>query len=350
MGKRVAVIMAGGSGERFWPVSTREKPKQFLRLASPDRSLIQESVARASALVGMESVYVATGRHLVAPTLADCPQLEGRVLAEPDKRNTAGCLVWVTASLMAAGPEWAETTVAVLTADHRIEPEEGFVSTCRAAMQAAEDHGCITTIGISPTRPETGFGYIEIGEAIGDVFAVKQFREKPDKPTAEQYVSSGHFLWNSGMFFFTLPGFYRELERSQPEMAALTKQIAGHLAQGDQSAAEVLFRQLPSISVDYAVMERAEKVMVAKAQFEWDDLGSWDALERSQPAGPDGNVAVGESIFIDSRDNIVYNDGNLTVNLLGVEGLTVVVAEGQVMVCPKDRAQEVKRFLERPSG
>lgn len=346
--KRVAVIMAGGSGERFWPVSTKERPKQFLHLASPDKPLIAEAVERGAAVAGLEHTYIATGRHLVDGSLAANPDLPAaNVLAEPSKRNTLGCLVWVAANLIASDPEkWADTTVAVLTADQRITPLSGFVSTVDKAMQAAEEHGGIAVIGVRPTRPETGFGYVESGEAAGDVWTVERFREKPDLATAEEFLASGRFLWNSGMFFYTLSTFMRELDRQAPDVAAKALELSALISSGDSQAADEVFATLPDLSIDYAMMEHADPVFVVPAEFEWDDLGAWDALARSYDADESGNVVQGEAHTIDACGNTVYVHGTAqTVSLLGVDDLIVVVTDSRVVVLPKSRAQEVKRFL-----
>lgn len=354
--RRLAVIMAGGSGERFWPVSTRERPKQFLHLSSPQASLIQEAVGRAESAVGMGHVGVVTGRHLAAATLAANPQLTpDEVWAEPAKRNTGGAMVWTAANVMARYEDWANVTLAMLSADHRIGPESRFIADVQLAMQAAEDHGAIVTIGIQPTRPETGYGYIETLETISfsgsahQPAMVESFREKPDQRTAESFVQTGRFLWNSGMFFLTLPALIAEMEHAAPELAAATRAIAGHLRAHDMAAAETTFDQLPDVSFDYAVMERARNVMVVAATFDWDDLGSWDAVARTYPADDQGNVALGNLRADDAERNVVYVDGTgQSVSLLGVSDLVVVVTNGQVLVCPKDRAQEVKR-LARPT-
>ncbi|MBS1712889.1 MAG: mannose-1-phosphate guanylyltransferase [Armatimonadetes bacterium] len=345
--QRVAVIMAGGSGERFWPVSTKSRPKQFLNLTDPDRTLLKEAVDRAAALVGGPMTYIATGRHLADRSAEDCPQLpSANILAEPAKRNTTGCLVWVAANLMAQDPEgWPETSMAVLTADHRIAPQEKFHESVSTALDTAERTGGLVTIGIRPDRPETGYGYIELGEPTEGAVRARSFREKPDLVTAEAYLTSGNYLWNSGMFFWTLPAFLSELERARPDAAAKVRSIAGHLKTGDTEAAVADFESLESVSIDYALMEKASAVYVVEAAFEWDDLGAWDSLKRSFDPDPDGNTTLGTVRTIDSADNVVYVDGTgQEVCLLGVEGLVVVVTEGSVLVCPTDRAQEVKRF------
>lgn len=345
--KRVAVIMAGGSGERFWPVSTRSRPKQFLNLTDPGRTLLREAVDRAADLVGDGNTYIATGRHLAERSAQDCPRLPGaNILAEPAKRNTTGCLVWVAANMIARDPEgWPTTSMAVLTADHRIAPETRFHETVSAALDTAERTGGLVTIGIRPDRPETGYGYIELGEPDGGAFRAKSFREKPDLETAEHYLTSGGYLWNSGMFFWTLAAFVSELERARPEIAAAVRAIAGKLKSGDEGGAVEDFEKLESISIDYALMERASAVYVVEASFEWDDLGAWDSLKRSFAPDDSGNTTLGQVRSLDSGDNVVYVDGtDQEVCLLGVEGLVVVVTPGSILVCPSDRAQEVKRF------
>lgn len=349
MSRRLAFIMAGGSGERFWPVSTRENPKQFLNLASPDQTLLEQSVDRAADIVGIENVYVATGKHLADKSAEGCPKLKsGNVWAEPAKKNTTGCLIWVAANLIAQNPDdWATISVAVLTADQRIQPESEFVKTVNLALQTAEDHGSLVTIGIRPDRPETGFGYIEVGEQVGSAHKVAQFKEKPDIDLAQHYLEHGGYLWNSGMFFYTLATFMAELEKARPTMASITRTIAGCLAQNDATGAEAAFNELESLSIDYALAEKSDRVMVVEATFEWDDLGAWDSIARSYPADPFGNVNLGKTRAVESTHNVVYNpDSSTEVCLLGVENLVVVVSNGTVLVCPKDRAQEVKKFLQ----
>ncbi|MBX3114308.1 MAG: NTP transferase domain-containing protein [Fimbriimonadaceae bacterium] len=348
MNRRLAVIMAGGSGERFWPVSTRLKPKQFLKLASPTQTLLEQAVERAASCTSTEETYIATGRHLVDLSQKTCPQLPvENVLAEPAKRNTTGCLVWVAANLIAKYSDtWPTTTLAILTADQLITPQEGFESTFNRAMTAAEEHGAIVTIGIRPTRPETGFGYIECGGKSGDVLEVKQFREKPDVATANEFISAGNFLWNSGMFFYTLPTFMSEMALAQPTIAEAIRSIAGHLAQGELTQADAVFESLPNISIDFALMEKSKRVLVTEADFEWDDLGAWDSVARSYSPDSSGNVALGSANLVESSDNVVYNETDShEVCLLGIEGMAVVVTGDKILVIPKDRAQEVKKFL-----
>lgn len=351
MNRRYAVIMAGGSGERFWPVSTKERPKQFLKLSSPEKSLLQEAVERAVNLVGADSTIIATGLPFAERSAQECNNLSAdNVWAEPAKRNTTGCQVWVAANLLAMHAEdWANVSIAVLTADHRIVPPEGFQSTVENALDQAEKTGALVTIGIWPSRPETGYGYIELGEPIEGAHHAHAFREKPDLATAEQYLESKRHLWNSGMFFWTLAGFMAELEQAQPEIAAITRSIAGLIKSGNLDEAKRVFETLPSVSIDYALMEKAQKVVVVDAQFEWDDLGAWDSLNRSYQPDENDNVSLGTVRLVDSNNCVVYNETTgQKVNLLGLEGVIVVATDTEILVCPADRAQEVRRLASEP--
>ncbi len=353
--RRFAVIMAGGAGERFWPLSRQKFPKQLLKLAHPDKSLLAQTVERVEPLVGIENVIIATAPHLIEPIQTGLPQLTAdQVRAEPYKRNTAGCLVWTVAQILADDPGALHTaSMAVLTADHRIAPDEGFQRTIRAALDQAETTGGLVTIGIRPDRPETGFGYIEMGpgEPITrhDVTLrpVVAFKEKPDLATANQFLESGRFLWNSGTFFWRLDSFLSELEAAAPDLAQATLKIADLLRIGEKQAAEDAFAELRNISIDFALMEKAKQVFVAEAAFQWDDVGSWDALDRSLPQDASGNVASGDSILIETTNSIVMNDmPGVVTCLLGVDNLTVVVTKDAVLVIPKDRAQDVKKIVE----
>lgn len=354
--RRIAVIMAGGSGERFWPLSRKNHPKQMLKLADPDKSLIAQSADYVRMLVDEQDVFIATVPHLVEPLSQAVPGMPlSNVFAEPYKRNTAGCLVWVAANLMARFPDdYSNLSMAVVTADHRVSPGEGFAKTMDAALTVAEQTGGLSTIGIRPDRPETGYGYIEIGDGPGHehrgvaVRPVGTFREKPDASTAQSYVESGKFLWNSGTFYWTLSGFLKEMEMAAPDLHEAILNIFEHLRRGDTAAANATFEGLRNISIDYALMEQAKQVFVAEAAFDWDDVGSWDSLERSLPADAAGNVTQGETVIEEASGNIVVNDvPGMVVTALGVDDLVVVVTKDAVLVLPKSRSQEVKKIVER---
>lgn len=347
--RRVALVMAGGSGTRFWPVSTTERPKQFLKLASPDESLLQQAVSRVLPLFGSD-VYVATAEPLMEPSIGELPDLDAqRVFGEPARRNTLGALVWSTARLMAEhGDGWKSVSVAVLTADHLIEPAEGLRETISTALDLAESTGALVTIGIPPTRPATEYGYIEKSVAIDDrAWQVARFTEKPDADTALAFISTGNYLWNSGMFFWSLRAFYDALRAIDPTAAQVIDQVVVSLQNGDEDEAKYLFGQLGSNSIDFALMERAPNVAVVAARFEWDDLGSWDALSRSLPSDDRGNVSQGRARIVDSDRCVVYNDTvDQRVSVLGVEDIVVAVTDGEVLVCRKDRAQDVRQLAD----
>jgi mannose-1-phosphate guanylyltransferase len=357
---RVIVIMAGGAGQRFWPLSRESHPKQLLRLADPHRSLLEQAVERGAALVGLDRVFVVTGRHLVEAILQAGTGLAAeQVLGEPCKRNTAGCLVYAAAVILTRlGLPAEAVSMGVLTADQRIQDADTFHGTLAAAFDAAERHAALVTVGIQPSRPETGYGYIETGTntqpvagAAGrfPVYPVRRFHEKPDAETARHYVAAGGFYWNSGMFFWGLKTFLDELQHANPLYMRTFQELVVALRRGDEAGAEALFAHLPDKSIDYALMEGARRVLVALGRFAWDDLGSWDALERSLPVDGRGNVLVGEPVVIDSQNSVVINgpgSQRMAVAVLGVRDLAVVVSEDGVLVVPKSQAQRVKEIVE----
>jgi mannose-1-phosphate guanylyltransferase len=357
--QRVAVIMAGGSGERFWPVSRRLRPKQLLKLTSQDRTMLGEAVERISPLIPAEHVYVVTGEHLVAPIReAGVGVPDANVVAEPDKRNTAGALAFAASHLIAKyGGDGSALSLAILTADHIIEDEDLFRRTVDRAMGTAEEHDCLATLGVTPTRPETGYGYIQIRpEPIEEakdglpVHAVGAFHEKPSFERAEDFIREGNYFWNSGMFFWKADVFVRELEAVRPEMAEGVEKMAQALQDDDDLTLRAVFESFESVSIDYALMEHAKHVLLVPATFPWDDVGAWTSLDRTMPRDDRNNVTVGESVIHESNDCIVYNDAgaeNMAVAVIGAEHLVVVVTEDAVLVVPKDRAQDVRHAVEQ---
>lgn len=358
--RRICVIMAGGSGERFWPLSRRLFPKQLLRLTHPDRNLLEETVQRIAPLIPPRDVFIATTRDLL-----DVIRRSGaggvpdeNVLAEPCKRNTSGCLAWVAAQILARfGGQAGGFSMAVLSADHLIPDAARFRETVDAALSLAEKNEALGVLGIAPTRPETGYGYIEIPEDAAPIeetasgvqtFPVARFREKPDAPTAAEFVATGRYLWNSGMFFWTLSAFLGELEPASPAIVKAIRAMAAALESGDEARASRVFETLESVSIDYALMEKARRVQVTRAAFAWDDIGAWDSLDRTRARDADGNVCIGDPVMVASRGCIVYNEPGaerMAVAAVGVENLAIIVAEDGVLVAPKDRAQDVREAV-----
>ena len=347
---RLAVIMAGGSGERFWPLSNAKRPKQLLKLTHPEQTLLGEAVGRIAPLIPKERIFVATTRALDGAIKSDGSALPENVIAEPDKRNTLSCLGWVAANMLAKYPN-DEVSLAVLTADHKIGNPALFRDTVSKALVTAEQTGALVTIGIRPSRAETGYGYIQLADAHStEPQRSVAIHEKPDLAKAQEYLKGGNYLWNSGMFFWSVASFLSELEVAQPEVYMIVLQMTEALKQGKDGYAAELFRGLPSQSVDYALMEKAKNVFVVPGEFPWDDVGAWDALERSFDRNADGNVVLGDVISVDSHGCVLVNESKHKVGVLGVDDLVVVVSPDGILICHKDRTQEVRKIVSQLEG
>jgi len=354
--KRVAVIMAGGSGERFWPLSRRTHPKQLLSLGLSEKSMIEEAIDRVSKLIAIDDIFIITSEVLLAPIREAIPNLpKENVVAEPSKRNTAPCLALSSAYLIDNfGLDAKEISVAVLTADHIMTPIDKFIDTVESALSYVEKNNAIATIGIKPTRAETGYGYVELGDIASnkyeaEISTVKQFKEKPSIEIAQKYVDAGNFLWNSGMFFYRLDYFNSQLEKYLPEVGCRINDmsIAYGKSRTQNSGAEeiaTIFENFPNISIDFALMEKADKVVCVKALFEWDDIGDLNSLERTKSSDKDGNINLGKVSAVNSKNNILINDTKKDLILSGVniENLVVVVTDDAVLVCNRDNVQDVK--------
>lgn len=354
---RVGVIMAGGSGERFWPLSRQNRPKQLLRLTSEHESMLGEAVNRLLPVVPRERLFVITSQQLVAPIRESGVNLPAEnILGEPCKRNTSGALAYATAAIQARlnkRPE--EISVAVITADHQIGDSGLFCRTVQAALDTVEREAVLGTLGIVPTRPETGYGYIQIENALPSAapdappaYTVRAFHEKPNRERAEDFIATQRFFWNSGMFFWRVSTFLAELDSARPALATAIRDMTAALSAGRASEAEAIFASLEDISIDYALMEHVSRAVMVRADFPWDDVGSWPALERSYPHDARGNVTVGDPVLIDSDGCIVYNDAgaqNVAVSVVGAKDLVVVVTQDGVLVAPKERAQDVRRAV-----
>ncbi len=331
-------ILAGGVGSRFWPMSTPARPKQLLALAS-ERPLIRDTFDRALRLTRPGRVRILTGPALVDPFRSVLPDLdEGACMVEPRARGTAPALAWAAWAALREDPD---AVMVSLHADHRVEPESAFTALLADAVAIAAASGALLTVGVPPTRPETGYGYIQPGAEIAAeggtrARAVAAFHEKPDAATAEAYVDAGH-LWNTGLFVWRADRFLDEVREHAPDVGA----ALDHLEGGDVNA---YFDAAPHISVDHAVLERSARVAVVDATFAWDDVGSWSALARTRPSDADGNVAVGPVHVADGRRNIAASDADPVV-LWGVDDLVVVSASGVTFVTTRERAPDLKRLL-----
>jgi len=350
--QRVAVIMAGGAGERFWPLSRKEHPKQLLRLTSETETMLHEAVARSAPLIPPAHIYVQTMGHLMHPireaAVGVAPE---NVIAEPCKRNTAGCLIYAAAHMIAKYGEDVEISMAVLTADHVIGDADAFRATVDAALRTAEREEVLVTIGVPPTRPATGYGYIQAGAEQRDTGAlpVQAFHEKPSLERAQEYLDAGNYYWNSGMFFWRVSTFLKELDAANPEMAEKARAIAMAMRAGDTERAQRTFEALENISIDYALMEKSRHVTMVPAPFPWDDVGTWAALERTREPDSSGNVTQGGPVLVNCRDSIVYNaEGveRMAVSVVGMDGVVVVVTADAVLVVSKDHTEDVKKAVQ----
>lgn len=345
-----AVVLAGGRGERFWPKSRAARPKQLQALTG-DRTMIEETLARVVPLAPPDRQWIVTSRDL-AETVASVVGPGPKVIGEPLGRNTAPAIAMAASEIARQSPD---AVMIVLPSDHHIRDVPSFREALSRAVALAQK-GYLVTIGIKPERPETGYGYIERGEPLelDGCFSVKSFREKPDVKTAEGFLASGSFYWNGGIFVWTARSIMENISQHMPALhrATVDWQSRGGLAAGPDEFRRY-FESVEKISIDYGVMEKAAKagsekckgVAVVYGDFGWDDLGSWEAAARYFKADASGNRISGECLAVESKDNIVVSDQGL-VGLLGVEGLVVVRSGDSVLVCPRDRVQEVRRVVE----
>ncbi len=346
---RYAVILAGGVGSRFWPQSRQSRPKQFLTV-SGERSLIQATVDRLAGFLPHERILVVTNVRYLDETRAQLPELPGdNVLAEPLSRNTAPAIAFAAAHLAARDPH---AEMVVLPADHVIENVGGFHAVLEAAFEQAHNPGSLVTIGITPTHPETGYGYIQFdGQADGDDGAlhavpVKTFAEKPDAATAERFVDSGDFLWNSGMFVWRCDTFLDAVERYMPELAEAMAPIrADASAAFDVATVEDAFTRSPKQSVDYGVMEQAAHVYVVPASFGWSDVGDWRAVHALRPHDASGNAVSGE-VILQNASRCFVSGGQRLVVVVGLNDTVVVDTDDAVLVMHREAAQNVRNVVD----
>jgi mannose-1-phosphate guanylyltransferase len=341
-----AVIMAGGAGTRFWPQSRHAWPKQFLALADKELSLLQQTVGRLSGAIPPERILVVTSERHAQATREQLPMLPAaNVLAEPAARNTAPCVAWAAAHVSARSPR---AVMAVLPSDPHIQDEAGYRSVLSLALEAASDGGLVT-IGVEPTRPETGYGYIEVGPPITEgVLRVNRFVEKPTLDRAQGFLLAGNFLWNSGMFFFRADVVLDEFERQLPDLHQFARGSRELLARGesDTDYATARYAELTSISIDHGIMEHARDIRVVPGSFGWFDIGSWTTAYELAAKDDDENAQQADAVLLDcERCYVRAGDGKL-VALVGLKDLIVVDTKDALLIMPRDRAQDVKRVVE----
>lgn len=335
----IPIILAGGKGERFWPLSRRHKPKQFLSLDGSGKSLLQATAERLLSLAGdWQQLWVITSDLIASGVREQLPNLpETNLLVEPEGKDTAPAVAWATIEV--AKRYGNDALVGFFPADHWIGDLQAYTQTLRAATELAASKKAIVTLGITPNYPSTGYGYIEQGESVGEfvglpAYRVKRFREKPDQQTAESFLSTGGFSWNSGMFIFQAGVVLEELALHAPN-------ILKPLAEKGKDA----YASLEKKSIDYALMEKTDLAYVLPASFGWDDLGDWNSLERLLQSDTP-NVAIANHVGKDTQGTIIYaSDSEEVIVTIGLEDLVIVRDRGVTLIVPKNRTQEIKQML-----
>ncbi len=345
-----AIILSGGSGERFWPLSTPDRPKQFLSVFG-GKSLIRQAVDRLRGLVPTEHILVVTAASLVKATHQELPELpRSNVIAEPCRRDTAAAVATACGVVERLGG--ADAVAAILTADHLMRDVPAFRRLLADAARAAASTDDIVTMGVAPDYPATGFGYIQVGDPVPlrtkTVFhRAVRFVEKPDAKTAAKYLATGKYAWNAGMFVWKVSTMKAALLAGAPALAILEAAVADKKNR-IPAVLETLYPQLPRISIDYAVMEKAKNILVSRAAFGWDDVGTWSAADRHLATDARRNVAKGNVALLDVTDSVAISEGP-HVAVLGVNDLVVVATKDSVLVAAKGRVQDLKKLLAKMS-
>ncbi|KPU43679.1 alginate biosynthesis protein AlgA [Oxobacter pfennigii] len=343
-----SVIMAGGKGERFWPKSRRKTPKQLLCLTNDGKTMIQNSIDRVSSLCSPENTYIVTNKDYAMPINHQLPQIPlGNIVVEPFGKNTAACIGLAAIHIM---DKDKDGVMVVLPSDHIIKNNQEFLRILDSATTLAEEGENIVTIGITPSYPETGYGYINFGEKACEknnksIYKVERFVEKPDIKKAEEYLESGKYLWNSGMFIWKVSTIMNNIHEYMPRLYEGLMRIKDSINTSTYN--EVLYEEyskFDSISIDYGIMERAAKIFTIPGQFGWDDVGTWTALERVNKPDDKGNIYNGNIVSIDTKDCIIDGTQKL-IATVGVENLVIVDTDDAILVCSKDRCQDIKLLL-----
>lgn len=339
-----AVVMAGGRGERFWPLGRRKRPKQFLRLTD-GASMLENTVLRLFPLFAPENVLVITSDRYAAAARSLLPLPPENVIGEPAGRDTAPCVALACGELLRRGAA-PDAVMTVTPADHLITPAARFQRQLREAAEFAGRNDVLITLGIVPHCAATNYGYIKVGGDLGSGFSrVDRFVEKPPAATAEEFFASGKYRWNSGIFVWKLGTVMAALEKFAPELHAFATEL-GCSADPSALLAE-RFPQLPRIPVDRSIMEKADNSAVTGADFSWDDLGSWSALRNRLPADADGNRGRGRRVMLDCRDNVVFSSDGHLVGAIGVNDMAIIHTPDATLVCPLECDQRIKELLAR---
>lgn len=339
------VIMAGGIGSRLWPLSTPDVPKQFIDVLGVGKSLLQLTVDRFGPVCRPENFWVVTGEKYVPLVRQQLPAVpESQILAEPEGRNTAPCIAYASWKIQKKDPE---ANIVVTPADALVMKTAEFAETIAKALAFTEERDAIVTVGITPSRPETGYGYIHAAESLhGQLVKVTEFREKPDLDTAIGYLEDGHYFWNAGIFVWNVGTIIRELRAYAPDIAAVMDRLAPSLFTGqEQEQLRLLFPTCEKISIDYAVMEKSPRIYVIAEDLAWSDLGSWGSLLTHLPADEDGNSVIGADVRLHGcRNCFVHTASEKTVVVEGLDGYIVAESKDRLLVCRLSQEQHIKEY------
>ena len=337
--------MAGGIGSRLWPLSTPDVPKQFIDVLGVGRTLIQLTVDRFAPVCQPENFWVVTGERYVDLVREQLPAIPpSQILAEPEGRNTAPCIAYASWKIACKDPE---ANIVVTPADALVLKTEVFAQTIAKALEFTAERSAIVTVGIAPTRPETGYGYIHAAEALhGQLVKVSEFKEKPSLDTAIEYLQDGHYFWNAGIFVWNVQTIIAELRSYAPQIAGVMDQLApSFFTDGESEALRHLFPTCEKISIDYAVMEKSPRIFVIAEDLAWSDLGSWGSIQTHIPADEDGNVTVGADVRLHGcRDCFVHVAGEKTVVVEGLDGYIVAESKDRLLVCRLSQEQKIKEY------
>ena len=339
-----AVIMAGGIGSRFWPVSTEENPKQFHDMLGTGQSLIQNTFSRLEKLIPKENILIATNKKYKNLVLEHLPQVnENQVLLEPAMRNTAPCILYSALKIKDQNPN---AVMIVAPSDHFIENEEEFVKNIKTAFNACEKQDILMTLGIKPSNPNTGYGYIQFENSEKAIKKVKNFTEKPNFETAKQFLKQGDYLWNAGIFIWSVKSIIKSFEKSLDEMCTLFN--AGNSYWNTNKEADFIednYGRADNVSIDYGIMEKAENVYVLPVDFGWNDLGTWGSLFEKLPKDESDNAIINaESVFVNSTGNIIRTQKGKKVVVQGLSNFIIVETKDTILILPKSDEQEIKQI------
>lgn len=342
--KTYGVIMAGGGGTRFWPLSRRQTPKQLLNLSGKD-VMVNEAIDRLARVVTCENIFIVTNstqKSKMLEIVADRVS-ENHILAEPSARNTAACIGYAAVEIL---KKYGDGVMVITPSDAYIKDTEKFAEILKIAIKDANVSGKLITIGITPTYPATGYGYIQYAQTNSHAKPVLKFVEKPDEQTAINYLKSGDFVWNSGMFVWKASVILEKFRNLLPEVYAYIEKISEAIGtQNELETIDNLYPQIPAISIDYGIMEKSDNIAVIPAEFGWNDIGSLDMFNVIHEEDKNGNVLIGDVLAFDTKDTTLYSNDKF-VAAIGLDNLIVVNTPDVVLVCPKDRAQDVKKIVE----